>query len=182
MVFIDGSTFGDFGSVGSRSSYSQLQVGVELQVTPLINPDGLVVMDITQVVEQLGTPQIIDGNEVPTTTKRDAQATVAVRDRDTIILGGFIKNDKTLTKSGVPYLKDIPLLGALFRKKNDRDRRTEMIVMMRPTVLKTPEAAALTAIEEKVHLPAIRQAENQYNKSEKKRRDKADSEMLSEQE
>jgi hypothetical protein len=57
---------------------------------------------------------------VPTTTSRNAQATLSVRDGDTIILGGYIEETRNSGKSGVPILKDIPGLGALFRSKTDR--------------------------------------------------------------
>src|SRR5439155_969254 len=88
VPYITGTTFGDFAGVSSRSVYQEKSVGISLQVLPLINPDGLVVMDIQQDIDQLGTPVTIDGNPVPTTTKRSAAAKVAVKDRDTVILGG----------------------------------------------------------------------------------------------
>jgi type II secretory pathway component GspD/PulD (secretin) len=93
---------------------------------------------------------------------------VAVKDRDTIILGGFIRSQKTSTKSGVPMLQDIPLLGALFSSKYDDKSRDELLVLMRPTVLKTPELAALQAKTEENRLPGIRNAEAQDDKEERK--------------
>lgn len=173
---ITGSAYGDFGSLygGSRNSYTQLRVGVQLDVTPLINPDGLVVMDIQQKIDQLGPNVKIDNNDVPTTTSREASATIAVRDRDTIILGGFIKSDKQGSKSGVPVLKDVPLLGALFRSSSDRKRQTEMMVLMRPTVLPTPEAASLAAKADKNITPEIRRAEQDYESELLRRNRKAD--------
>jgi general secretion pathway protein D len=157
---------------GNRSQYQQTQVGITLNVLPLINPDGLVVMDIQQNIEQLGTPTQIDGNNVPTTTKRQASAKVAVQDGETIILGGFISSTKSSSKSGIPYLKDIPGLGALFRSKIDGNKRVELIVLMRPTVLRTPEAASITAAQERERLAGVKRAEMQlledeHNLSEK---------------
>ncbi len=175
---VTGSSYGDFGglgsSYGSRNSYTQLRVGVQLDVTPLINPDGLVVMEIQQKIDQLGPPVKIDNNDVPTTTSREASATVAVRDRDTIILGGFIKTDKQGNKSGVPVLKDIPLLGALFRSSANRKRQTEMIVLMRPTVLPTPEAAAQAASADRRMTPELRRAEIEYEVDKAERNRKAE--------
>jgi hypothetical protein len=81
-----------------------------------------------------------------------------VRDRDTVMLGGFIKSDKSVSKSGVPFLMDIPLIGNLFVSRSDSKDRQELIVLMRPTVLKTPELASKhTAIEEQ-RLPASSEA------------------------
>ncbi len=175
---ITGSTYGDFGSSfgGSRNSYQQLRVGVQLDVIPLINPEGLVVMDIIQKIDQLGPPVKIDGNDVPTTTSREATATIAIKDRDTIILGGFIKSDKQGNKSGVPYLKDIPLLGGLFRSSANRRRQTEMIVLLRPTVLPTPEAAAQAASADRRMTPEIRRAEIEYQSDREQRNRKTDQE------
>ena len=97
---------------GPSSQYTQLEVGIHLQVLPLINPDGLVVMDIQADVEQLGPGvQIAGVGSVPTTTKRQAGAKVAVRNGETIILGGFISDSRTLSDSGIPWLEEHSLAG-----------------------------------------------------------------------
>lgn len=177
VPYVTATSFGG-ATFGNYSSYQRLPVGVEMQVTPFINPDGLVVMQISQSIEQLGTPVTIDGNEVPTTTTRYAEAEVAVRNQDTIILGGFISSSKRNSKSGVPVLKDIPLLGALFSSRNDSNERKEMVVLIRPTVLDTPEAAAMTAAQERNRLPGIRQAEEQFRKEEETRIESGDRRSL----
>lgn len=146
---------------GARSQYQQTRVGITLNVLPLINQDGLVVMDISQNIQQLGTAVIIDGNPVPTTTDRSAAAKVAVKDGDTIILGGFISTTKSKSKSGVPILKDLPFLGPLFRSSADVNKRVELIILMRPTVLPSPADAALLAKKERDLLPGVKQAEKQ---------------------
>jgi general secretion pathway protein D len=173
VPYVTGTYFGGINGAAS-SQYQQTFVGINLQVTPLINPDGLVVMDISQDIQQLGTPTIIDNNPVPTTTKRSAQAKVSVRDRDTIILGGFISSTKSKSKSGVPFLKDIPVLGYLFRSTSDSNKRVELIVLIRPTVLPTPEAAALVATSERNKLPGVKAAEAEYRKDELRRLKEAD--------
>lgn len=165
VPYITGTYFGGVNGQAS-SQYQEKQVGITLSVLPLINQDGLVVMDINQDIEQLGTPTTIDGNSVPTTTKRQASARVAVKDGDTIILGGFISSNKQNTKSGVPYLKDIPLLGALFRSSTKSNQRTELIVLIRPTVLPNPEAAAMTATAERNKLSGIKRAEMEITDEE----------------
>jgi len=137
------------------SSYSQLSVGVELDVTPFINPDGLVVMDIQQEIDEISGYTSIDGNNVPNTIKRTLSSEIAVRNRDTVILGGFVRSDKTHSRSGVPVLMNIPILGWLFSKTDNSKDRTELMVMMRPTVLKTPEIAAAQTIKEAQRLPGV---------------------------
>ena len=154
VPYVTGSTYGS--SYGNSSSYSQLSVGVELDVTPFINPDGLVVMDIQQEIDDLnGTTHIDNVGDVPNTTKRTLSSEIAVRDRDTIILGGFVRSDKSKSKSGVPLLMDIPILGNLFTSRTDKKDRSETIVLIRPTVLKTPEVAAAQAVKEERRLPGI---------------------------
>jgi general secretion pathway protein D len=150
------STYNYGGINGNQSSYSQLSVGVELDVTPFINPDGLVVMDIQQEIDDFnGTTTISGVGDVPNTIKRTINAEIAVRDRDTVMLGGFIKSDKSHSQSGVPFLQDIPLLGNLFKQRTDAKGRQELIVLMRPTVLATPEIAARNTIKESQRLPGI---------------------------
>jgi general secretion pathway protein D len=122
----------------------------------------------------LGPTTQINGTAVPSTTKRSANATVSVRDRDTVILGGFISSTKSISKSGVPYLQDLPGLGALFRSKTDSLDKTELIVLIRPTVLPTPEAAAQVAKDERDRMPLVKSAMRDYRVDENKRLKEAD--------
>lgn len=156
------------GTTGIGSSYSQLSVGVSLEVTPFINPDGLVVMQIAEEIDDISGYTQIDGNPVPNTAKKTLSSNVAVKDRDSIILGGAIYSSKSLNNSGVPILKDIPFLGALFSSKSSTKSRQELLVLMRPTVLKTPELAAIQAKKEESRLPGIAHLESQDTKDELK--------------
>jgi general secretion pathway protein D len=147
---------------GPSSSYSQLQVGISLDVTPFINPDGLVVMDINQQINDISGFQTIEGvGNVPTTDNRTFTSEVAVKDKDTIILGGFTDTEATKSSTGVPILEDIPLLGNLFKAPTSTKTRDELLVLMRPTVLKTPELAALQAVDEEDRSPSINAAERE---------------------
>jgi general secretion pathway protein D len=156
------------GTTGIGSSYSQLSVGVSLDVTPFINPDGLVVMQIAEEIDDISGYTQIDGNPVPNTAKKTLSSNVAVKDRDSIILGGAIYSSKSLNKSGVPLLQDIPLLGALFSSRSSDKSRQELLVLMRPTVLKTPELASIQAKKEESRLPGIAHAEAEDTKAELK--------------
>ena len=151
------STYGSgYGGGYGGSSYSQLSVGVELDVTPYINPDGLVVMDIQQEYDEIsGSTTIAGVCDIPNTIKRTLNTEIAVRDRDTVMLGGFIKSKKSHGQSGVPWLSDIPILGNLFKQRSDAKASEELIVLMRPTVLKTPELAAKHTVKEQQRLPGI---------------------------
>ncbi len=165
------------GAYGGSATIQQLEIGVSLDVTPLINPDGLVVMDIHQKIDAFeGNVTIQNVGDVPITSEKEAQAKVSVRDHDTIILGGLIETDKNKNKSGVPFLMDLPLLGYLFRSTHSDETRKELIVLIRPTVLPTPEIAALTATAEKNKMPGVRGTEKEMRTEETQRLKKANEE------
>jgi general secretion pathway protein D len=168
---------GSGGSYGGYTGYyggtytEYLNVGITLNVTPYITPDGLVMMEIDQTIDELaGYVEIASGTQTlkaPRTTSRGATSTVAVKDGDTIILGGFIRTSKSTSNSGIPLLKDIPLLGALFRSNSRDTSRSELLILIRPKVLATPEQAAAEVAKEKARLPGVRSAENDFDKQEK---------------
>jgi general secretion pathway protein D len=154
---------------GPSSSYQQLQVGITLDVTPFINPNGLVVMDISQEIDDLNGSTFIQGvGNVPNTDKRTLSSEVAVKDRDTIILGGFIRSEKDKNRNGVPLLQDIPILGNLFSSRTSNKARSELLVLMRPTVLRTPELAAAQTTAEERRLPGISEAAAENAAEERK--------------
>ena len=177
--YITGTYSDNFSGAGSsRSQYQQLQIGLQLQVLPLINPEGLVVMDIQQSVQQVAGSVSIDGNDVPITQDQNASAKVAVKDRDTVILGGFIQSTLSKNESGVPYLKDIPLLGNLFKAKNHNDTRRELVVLIRPTVLPTPDDAARLVNKRKDVTPNLKEAEVDFEIEEQKQLDNANEAIM----
>jgi general secretion pathway protein D len=167
VPYVTGSTYGS--AYGNSSSYSQLSVGVELDVTPFINPDGLVVMDINQEIDDLaGTTAIAGVGNVPNTDKRTLSSEIAVINGDTVMLGGFIKNQKSTARAGVPFLDKIPLIGNLFSSRSNSKQREELIVLMRPTVLKSPEIAAANTIKEEQRLPGVSAAEAENEADDRK--------------
>jgi general secretion pathway protein D len=174
VPYVTSTYYGGYG-YGPSSSFQQLEVGIGLDVTPYITPDGLVAMDITQTIEEIsGSTEISGVGKIPNTSRREATTFVSVQDRDTIMLGGYIRTSKTKTASGVPVLKDIPLLGNLFRSSSQDNARSELIVLLRPTVLKTPRDAAMLATDERDRLPGVREMEKQMNQEEQRRHEKAD--------
>jgi general secretion pathway protein D len=144
---------------GTSSQYQMQKIGITLEVLPFINDEGVVSMEINQQVQDIVGSQIIDGNSVPITTDRSANAKVNVRDGEMVVLGGFIKTKVTATESKVPVLGDFPLLGPLFRRTVDVNERSELIMMMRPTVLATPEAAYAKALSEVSNKPGFEAAQ-----------------------
>jgi general secretion pathway protein D len=109
--------------------------GVILSVTPRVNKNGLVEMDITQEVSN-SVPTTTSGIDSPTIQQRRLTTTVVVKNGDTIALGGLITESKSTSKSGVPYLQRIPILGALFRDTDKQTTRTELILLITPRVIR----------------------------------------------
>jgi general secretion pathway protein D len=171
--------FTDYSYLGAAapstsSVIQQANVGFSLFVTPYITPEGLVVMEISQDFSTRGQDVIINNNPIPIINGRNAESTLTVRDGDTIMMGGFISENRSRDRSGVPFLKDIPGLGALFRSRNDSNNRNELIVLMRARVLRSPEDAAVMAAQERADLPGIRAAENDLRQADLKRKEKLD--------
>jgi general secretion pathway protein D len=172
VPFVSGSFFG--GGFGNSTQIQRQFVGVELQVIPFITPDNLVVMEINQTIAQVGAPTKIDGNDIPSTENRSASSTVTVRNKESILLGGYITASTARSSSGVPGLSSVPILGNLFSSKSRNGKRTEMMVLLRPTVLPTPADAATMADAERARLPGVRVAEKEFEKTEEAENNKAD--------
>ena len=132
-------------STAVNSSVEYKDIAIELTVTPRINPDGNVTMEIEQKVNDLGGNVSVNGIDTPIITKREAKSSVMVKDQSTIVLGGLIRENKTITETKVPIVGDIPLLGTLFKGKSTVKARTELIVFIRPTVLRGNAAAVAEA-------------------------------------
>ncbi len=126
---------------GFRSSYEYRDIGINLTVTPRVNPQRMVVMEINQTADDVGQEITIDGNQVPEIIKRELNATVSVADRSTIVLGGLIRTSNSKSENKVPFLGDIPVLGRLFKYKSNNELRSELVVLLTPYVLMTPAEA-----------------------------------------
>jgi general secretion pathway protein D len=173
VPFVSGSFFGG-GSFGNSQSITRQQVGVGLNVTPFITPDNLVVMQIDQTVDNLGSNlDLGNGLSAPTTQTRSASSFVTVRDKDAVLLGGYITTSTDKQKSGVPLLKDIPYLGAAFSKRSQNSSRTELMILIRPSILATPTDAGEVADQERQRLPGVRVAEKEFENNEKSEARKA---------
>jgi len=109
--------------------------GVILEVTPRVNASGLVVLDVLQEVSDVieTTTSDIDS---PTIQQRSIESTVAVQSGDTVALGGLIRDREEESVSGVPLLSSIPVLGNLFKTTQTLVRRTELLVLITPRVVR----------------------------------------------
>ncbi len=117
------------------NSVSMRDTGVILQVTPRVNKNGLVQLDISQELSN-SIPTTTSNIDSPTIQERRFSTTVVVKNGDTVALGGLITENSTKSRSGVPYLSRVPLLGALFRDTDDTTTRTELILLITPRVMR----------------------------------------------
>ena len=116
------------------------QTGVTLTVTPRVNSSGLVTMEIKQEVSNaVGTTS--SEIDAPTIQQRQVESTVAINSGETIVLGGLIQDTQTNAESGIPILHRIPVLGKLFGQTRDEVRRTELLVMITPRVIRNRNEA-----------------------------------------
>jgi Flp pilus assembly secretin CpaC len=134
---------GDVDSGGTtRSNYEYKNVGIQLKVKPRINPSRYVTLEITQSADTLGDPVDVGNNDrMVSINKREMTASISVPSRSTIVLGGLVQTDYSASNSRVPILGSIPLVGALFRSEDKTRKRTELLVLITPYVLMSPEEA-----------------------------------------
>ncbi len=128
-------------AAGQQSAVRPEEVGVILQVTPSINPDGYVKMAVEPEISRLSkqTVDISENFRSPIIERRRANTTVTVRDGETVVIGGLINDRFERTDRKVPLLGDIPLIGLLFRQKSEATSKTELLIVLRPHVVRTPE-------------------------------------------
>jgi general secretion pathway protein D len=142
-------TFTTSGS-GTDNPFTTIQrkdVGITLTVTPHIHDGKVVRLEVAQEVSNLVLTSLAavatDTLSDVVTNKRTIQTTVLVDDRQTIVLGGLIQDDIQKTEKKVPLLGDIPWLGKLFRNVENKHVKRNLLVFLRPTVLRTAEEVSV---------------------------------------
>ncbi|WP_428487832.1 type II secretion system secretin GspD [Rhodopila sp.] len=127
------------------SSINYQQTGVILTVTPRVNSGGLVTMDVMQDVSDVSTIITTPGINSPTFDDRNVTSRVVVQDGQTIGLAGLITDRASIGNQGIPWLKDVPILGLLAGNQNNTRQRTELLILITPHVIHDQrDARALT--------------------------------------
>jgi MSHA type pilus biogenesis protein MshL len=110
--------------------------GIVLDVTPQIGEDDAIVMNIRpSISERVGQATSPTGGTVPIIAVRAADTVVRVKDGETVVIGGLMQNRSTQNVTGIPRLENTPILGSLFRRREEEDRKTELVILLTPTVL-----------------------------------------------
>ena len=126
------------GGSGNLATYTPqfLTVGLILDVTPQIDNDGNILLNIhPMLTEKVGTVKGPDGSEVPILDMREADTMARVKDGETVVIGGLIKDYSLTDVTGTKYLLDLPLVGRLFRLNAEASKRSELIVIMTPRII-----------------------------------------------
>ena len=128
------------------NSINYQQTGVILQVTPRVNSGGLVTLDISQEVSSVVPGVQTPGVNSPTFNERNVTSRVVIQDGQTVGLAGLIQDSDSRQNQGIPWLKDIPLLGILASQQTNQRTRTELLVLITPHVVQDQrDARSLTA-------------------------------------
>jgi general secretion pathway protein D len=128
---LSGTTTTTGGNVTQSITYKD--TGVMLRVTPRVNSGGLVTLDIAQEVTDVGAVDAATGQR--TFLQRSMQSRIAIPSGQTAVLGGLIKDNTSNNRSGLPFLSEIPILGAVFGAHEKSLERTELLVVLTPRVL-----------------------------------------------
>jgi type IV pilus assembly protein PilQ len=124
-------------STSSGATAVQFKEAVlELKVTPLITPDNRVQMDLNVKQDTVGEIfQTSRGGSVPSIDTRELETTVLVANGDTVVLGGIFQDEKSSREEKVPWLGDIPVAGALFRRRANDTQKRELLIFVTPTIV-----------------------------------------------
>ncbi len=140
--------------------------GVILEVTPQINYDGIILLDIKQTISKaMEVPE--NGVQSAPIRKRELKTRLAVKDGQSILIGGLIGTDRTVSDSGIPFLKDIPLLGYLFRYETQKIEKTELLIMLTLYVIESEQVLDQYVNEFKTTMDGFRDELHSNNKLQK---------------
>ncbi|MCY7328121.1 MAG: hypothetical protein LH618_06210, partial [Saprospiraceae bacterium] len=145
---VSSSGTGTGGNVVTTRQY--LTTGVILTVTPRINAGGRVTLDVNQ---EVSSPTSTSAN--PNIATRKAQTVVTVSSGETMVLAGLIQDINTTGSSGIPLLSKIPLIGGLFGTQSLSKKRTELVLLITPTVVTNSDDARAVTEEIRRKLPSL---------------------------
>ncbi len=156
-----GSVVGNGGTTGAttaiQSSIQYKDTGVTLEVTPRVNANGMVIMEVKQTVSSAVKTET-GVNTSPTIQKKEIESSVAVQDSETIVLGGLIDNNNSNAVGGIPWLHELPWIGPLFGNTDRENTKNELVVLITPRVVKSKQDSRLISDEFKRKLSGIYEA------------------------
>ncbi len=131
------------------TNVNYVDTGITLEVTPHINPDGFIQLELDSTVNNVG-PQVQVGDTSSVSIQgTELTTTVTIKDGETVIIGGLIETISRQNEQKVPIVGDIPLIGAMFRTDGDSSSRRELLVVMTATIIRNEEDSYRMSIEQR---------------------------------
>ena len=149
----------------TTNSYVREDIGLKLSVKPRVSQDEII-LDIKTVLEDIKQAKTLSGN--PNTLKKEIHTTAIVKDGESVVLGGLIKNKIDTINEAIPFFSDIPLFGSLFENEKDIKDKINLVVIITPHIIHDNED--LTTIRNK--LGKLKLLEHKYTQSLKKKLEK----------
>jgi general secretion pathway protein D len=146
--------------------------GIILAVTPHITEKGMVKLKLSQEISSRGADISLAGITSPSFTKRKAETTGAVQSGSTLLIGGLMSEQKTSSREGIPFLYKIPVLGYLFGGTTDETRKSELLVMVTPHVINTPEEGEAFAAQFQNKVKSVKERLDEENRKTAKEKGK----------
>jgi general secretion pathway protein D len=140
VPLVTSETFGST-TIAPQRTIQYRDIGIILKVKPQVNDSGLVSLEIKQEVSTFETIPLTLTTQDIIIDKTEASTSLVVQDGHTIIIGGLIREDKTKSLNGIPWLSKIPIIGSLFGNTVDNVTRTEIIILLTPYVVKSQKEA-----------------------------------------
>jgi general secretion pathway protein D len=150
------------GTSGIIQNIEYRKTGVILTVIPHITDSGMVALSIRQEVSDKSTDRTIGNATYPSFAKREAETAVVARDKETLVIGGLIQERFDNSSSGIPFFSKVPIIGNLFKSTANSRSKTELVILLKPTVLTSPEEAASATREFRDKLKAVKRQLKEY--------------------
>lgn len=146
VPFIASTRLGNDVSIDRAVQYQD--VGTKLSIMPTINDDGYITVQLLQEVSSLTAQTVAAAQSAPVISTREASTRAILRDGQTVVIAGLIGESRETLDQGLPFLKDIPVLGVLFKRQSIRRQRTELAIFVTPYIVRSDADA--DAIRERV--------------------------------
>jgi general secretion pathway protein D len=150
----------------SSTTIQYRNTGRIVTIVPQVNSQGLVNLQILAEVSQRGANVTVGTDSFPAFDIRQAETTAVVQNGDTLVIGGIIADNRSRDRAGIPYLMDVPVIGRFFGTTSERVRRTELIMLITPSVIRNREESRATTEEFRNKVLSLR------NELERLRRDR----------
>jgi type II secretory pathway component GspD/PulD (secretin) len=120
---------------GTTVTVAFKEVSIVMEVTPTVLEKGLIRLEVVVTIREVVGNIAIEGNNTPVLSKRESRTDVFIRDGETLVMGGLIRERERTDENGLPFLKDIPFLGYLFKSANISTSKTDLLFFLRPQIV-----------------------------------------------